>query len=240
MDIIRKHQKRILVFSVLILLVHFISTNPIKSHYEIVVYILFSVGILSFVLIERYILKQETLPNRFVTFIDTISVVWTFFVVFYFVATFLIYPARVSGPSMEDSFLDGDIVFIRKTNDYTFSDVVFVDLTDYQSDIKEEFLIKRIIGTPGDVVEVIDGMLYINEYKIDEPYLSATAVTLDFAFDEVCVIEGVSCSGQIPDKYYLVMGDNRQYSGDSREFGLIHQDDLNGVVVLNVREMISW
>ena len=69
--------------------------------------------------------------------------------------------------------------------------------------MKQNF-IKRVIGTPGDVVEIKKGVTYVNGEILDEPYLKETPRALDFGPYEV------------PEGHYFMMGDNRNNSNDSR------------------------
>ena len=80
-------------------------------------------------------------------------------------------------------------------------------------DNEDEFLIKRVIGLPGDIVRSIDGELFINDKKIEEDY--AKGETSDF---EVKVRKGE----------YFVLGDNREVSLDSRYFGSFERKQIKG------------
>lgn len=87
---------------------------------------------------------------------------------------------------------------------------------------QQDPLIKRVVGLPGETVEVRDGVVWVEGARLDEPYLSDMATT---------------CYGNCvpltlgPDEYF-VLGDNRPNSRDSRSFGAIHLDQIVGRVVL--------
>lgn len=87
---------------------------------------------------------------------------------------------------------------------------------------QQDPLIKRVIGLPGETVEVRDGAVWVNGRRLDEPYLNGMVTT---------------CYGHCapltlgPDEYF-VLGDNRPNSRDSRAFGAIHLDQIVGRVVL--------
>jgi signal peptidase I len=83
-------------------------------------------------------------------------------------------------------------------------------------------LIKRVIGLPGDSVEIQGGQVHIDGVAIDEPYLSDTSSMPDEGPFEVGTDE------------VFVMGDNRQFSFDSRRFGPIPEDDLIGEAFLTI------
>lgn len=124
---------------------------------------------------------------------------------------FFFAPVRVNGASMDNTLKDKDILLLNiidyKLNDNIKRyDIVVIDNED-------EFLIKRIIGLPGDIVRCIDNELYINGKKIKEDY--TLGKTSDF---EIKVREGE----------YFVLGDNREVSLDSRYFGSFKKEQIKG------------
>ena len=124
---------------------------------------------------------------------------------------FFFAPVRVNGASMDNTLKDKDILLLniidyKVNNNIKRYDIVVID-------IEEEFLIKRVIGLPGEVVKCIDNKLYINDKLIKEDY--AKGKTSDF---EVKVKEGE----------YFVLGDNREVSLDSRYFGSFKKDKIKG------------
>lgn len=128
---------------------------------------------------------------------------------------FIVTPVRVDGPSMNDTLHDGDILLLDKyDNKYErFEIVVF----NYNG----ERLIKRIIGLPGEVVSYKNNKLYINGNEIEDNY--GLGYTENFELKDLNLTK-------IPDNEYLVMGDNRNDSLDSRYFGTISKDKILGSV----------
>ncbi len=92
----------------------------------------------------------------------------------------------------------------------------------YRAGINEDALIKRVVGLPGEKVEVHDGGVWINGQLLDEPYLNGVRTD---RCDAVCSIT-------LTANQYFVMGDNRPHSNDSRSFGPITADQIVGEVVL--------
>jgi signal peptidase I len=142
---------------------------------------------------------------------------------FVLINTFLISLAQVSGVSMEPQFFDQDDVIIQhQLSDIGRGDIVVVR----DSERPQTYIVKRIIGLPGETVEVKEGRVFINDVALNEEYL----------LNEV----GTSCSGGFcnvvlgEDEYY-VLGDNRSSSNDSRRLGVIDIDELMGEVVIIVR-----
>ena len=87
----------------------------------------------------------------------------------------------------------------------------------------ETSFIKRVIGLPGDYVEIKNKSVYLNGQELEEKYLDAGTVT-DSA-------EGFFLDVVVPDGYVYVLGDNREVSGDSRRFGCIPIDKIEGKAV---------
>lgn len=131
------------------------------------------------------------------------------------VRLFIVTPVRVDGPSMNDTLHDGDILLLDKyDNKYErFEIVVF----NYNG----ERLIKRVIGLPGEVVSYKNNKLYINGNEIEDNY--GLGYTEDFELKDLNLTK-------IPDNEYLLMGDNRNDSLDSRYFGTISKDKILGSV----------
>ncbi len=140
-------------------------------------------------------------------------------VVVVLIRCFIITPVAVSGSSMYPTLKDKDVVILKKfdKNIERFDIIVF----NYNG----EKLIKRVIGLPGETIKYVNGILYINNEKIDD-------VKLDSKTDNF-YLESLGYD-VIPDNYYFVMGDNREYSQDSRKIGLISKDDISGVGVFRI------
>ena len=133
-----------------------------------------------------------------------------------FIKAFIVTPIKVNGESMYPTLEEGDIMILNKTA-YYFNkpkrfDIVVVDMPD-------EYLIKRVIGLPGEHIEYKDNTLYVDGKKVKENFKHG--VTDDFNIEELD-------SYTIPENSYLVMGDNRENSLDSRELGFIREDQLLG------------
>jgi len=143
--------------------------------------------------------------------------------VFLVIYIFLFRPFEVKGESMFPNFLNKEYVLTNLIS-LRFSDpkkgevIVFKSPTDAEKDY-----IKRVIGVPGDTVEVRNGQIFVNGKLLDEsPYLNTSVKTFGGAF----LKEGVSVT--VPDGQYFVMGDNRLYSSDSREWGFVTKEAIIG------------
>lgn len=133
---------------------------------------------------------------------------------------FLYSPIRVSGDSMVPTLNDGDVMILDKIgykiNGLNRFDIVVVDY-------KGEKIIKRVIGLPGDHIEYKNNKLYINGKYVEEKY--SRKETSDFILE-------LLGENTIPKDKYLVLGDNRPISKDSRIIGLIDKKDIEGYTSL--------
>jgi signal peptidase I len=139
----------------------------------------------------------------------------------------------MAGGSMEPTLMTQDRVLINKVRYRSQAprrgDIIIFEPTTL---LKEQGLIdpflKRIIGIPGDRVELKGGDVYINGTRLPEPYLAAdTATSSDICAGSptpAFLVKPV----KVPPRQYLVLGDNRTNSYDSRCWGLIHRDDIIG------------
>ena len=136
------------------------------------------------------------------------------------IITFVGQRTQVSGHSMETTLSHGDQLIVDKIS-YRFHDPDRYDIVVFPYQYEEKtYYIKRIIGLPGEKVQIVDGYVYIDGQQLDEHY--GNEVMLDPGIAEEPVTLG--------DDEYFVLGDNRNNSQDSRaaNVGVIHGKDLLG------------
>ncbi len=160
--------------------------------------------------IEKQIDSYEAFQKRF-NLADIFSVVPYFLIVVIIINGFFFSFAKVDGISMQPTFCNNDAVVIKYVNEYEDQDIVIL----VQDNM---YLIKRLVGLPGDTLLVNSTGVYINGNQIEDN-VSNVANYYD---------------GIIPDGQYYVLGDNRDYSQDSRYFGLVMEDEMLGKVILKV------
>ena len=128
---------------------------------------------------------------------------------------FLAQATRVYGQSMEPNLHSDQRLVVEKLS-YTFhepqrGDIIILNVPRAGSGL----LIKRVIGLPGEKVEIKGGRVYINEQAVEESYLSNQAQR-----DMKAIV--------VPPKHVFVLGDNRGFSNDSRSFGAVPLDNIVG------------
>lgn len=139
-------------------------------------------------------------------------------VVLYFGINAVSARVRVDGFSMRPTLQDGEYILVNKLA-YKFSEPVRGDIVVFVFPVNpEEDLIKRIIGVPGDTITIQDGMLTVNSVVVDEPYINAPPA--------------YNGTWQVPKGELFVLGDNRNDSRDSHQWGLLPIENVIGRAVL--------
>ncbi len=149
--------------------------------------------------------------------VENLNLVIACVVVFFGVRYFIAVPVSASGQSMSPTIANNDTIIVSKLN-YIFKEPEQNDIIIFPYE-ENSVYIKRIIGEPGDTIDMIDGILYLN----GEVYEDAFSKKLTSCGDrEYPVILG--------DEEYYVLGDNREISKDSRysSVGNVSKEDILG------------
>jgi len=138
----------------------------------------------------------------------------------------------VEGPSMQPNFYTGQVLVVSRLHYLLGSpqrgDIVVFNPPNQPAD--EPPYIKRVIGVPGDEVEIRDTLVYVNGVQLDEPYIN-----------EPC--RSSMCPDgrwQLGEDEYFVMGDNRNHSSDSRRFGTITTSEIIGEALIRYWPPADW
>jgi len=125
---------------------------------------------------------------------------------------------RVDGYSMQPTLEDGEFILVNKMS-YQWSEIERGDIIVFHFPLNpEEELIKRVIGLPGDKVQVQNNQVYVNGLPLSEPYISQ--------------LPAYSGEWVVADGYLFVLGDNRNNSNDSKDWGLLPLENIVGKAVL--------
>jgi signal peptidase I len=143
------------------------------------------------------------------------------------IVVFIIQPVRVEGQSMMPRLHDQDRIFVNKfiyplrewlgdREPIKRGDIVVLL---YPEDPSKSY-IKRVVGLPGEEVNIENGKLYINGIQVDEPYLDPEYLSQD-----------TTGPTRVKEHHYFVMGDNRRNSSDSRYWGLVPEKYIYGKAI---------
>jgi signal peptidase I len=137
-----------------------------------------------------------------------------------FIVIFVVQPVKVEGTSMQPRLVDQERIFVNRFI-YRFTEIDRGDIVVfwYPRDPNKSF-IKRVVGIPGDEVEIRSGSVYVNGDKVEEPYLQPEFRDRD-SYRKTIVREGE----------YFVLGDHRNSSNDSRNWGCVPRENIYGKAV---------
>ena len=153
------------------------------------------------------------------------------FLIIFLLFRFYLYPwFTVRQTSMLETLHSGDVVVVSRMyafhHDFKRGDIIVFYLKD-NGDEGGEYLVKRVIGLPGETVEIHNGVVFIDGHPIKEPYI---------------VHKDTSNFGPytVPSGKIFVLGDNRPASRDSRFFGAIKESSIVGRVILRIYPFSKW
>lgn len=154
---------------------------------------------------------------------DSAKYILTIIVVL-FIVVYVVSVQQIIGPSMQPTLNNGDIVLLNKFQyrlfDVKRNQIIALNYKD------TKYMVKRVIGLPGEKIEFKDNILYINDKAFNEPFIKDVK-TNDFSLADL----GYDV---IPQDMYLVLGDNRENSMDGRDFGLIKKKDIIGKASIRI------
>lgn len=253
----RKHLTKVILLllsSIILFMFLILKLNKlqlIQRPYIIVALVLSLLLVLSFGLVEYKFKKVEYYYLQLVDFFYLLNLALFLIQVFFMIG---FYPVEVDGPSMMPNLYNGEKLIVQALGTPDNGDVVVLRIN--QGGEKLE-LVKRVIGKPGDTFYfdldsnlVLNGKVVKEEYLLDEdgffyqePLINTK--TNSFALWEVAKIgNDFICRPndecKIPEDYYFVMGDNRAVSHDSRVFGLVHKDEILGIILYKRISLFKW
>ncbi len=171
--------------------------------------------------------RENKMHKSLLNIFDLVSVIPIFMVIVSLTNIVAFSPATVVGQSMEPTFYEGqDIIMSHITNNYDQFDIIILETKD------GDFYLKRIIGLPGDHIEINNSIITINGTVIDQEFLENESGSIEV--NTYCNISQLQvCEFIVPLDHYFVLGDNRENSLDSRSdlLGYVHEDQIYGKVI---------
>jgi len=190
--------------------------------------------------------EQKTWKTRLKRYLKRVLYLSLFLVFLLFVRIFLFQIYSIQGNSMYPTLANGSIVFVWKGGFalsaklfgtewlYTEPKIQKLDLLLFH-DQSNELVVKRVIGLPNEFYSIEAGRVLIDSQMLIENYTPVGSITLEptnsiFLDLKNSPFLAMGKQGRIPPGYYLLLGDNREYSTDSRSFGLVPVEKVKGKV----------
>lgn len=138
------------------------------------------------------------------------------------ILNFMFWPFSIDGSSMENTLTDGEYVIVSKIladkSCIKRGDLIICKLNNGKKDIN---IIKRVIGLPGDTIEIKDGNIILNNQLLNENYIKE-----NFTLGEIKIT--------LSENQLFILGDNRTISFDSRKIGPITYNDIKAKVLIRL------
>ncbi|MCT6893644.1 MAG: signal peptidase I [Bombilactobacillus mellifer] len=179
-----------------------------------------------------YIKKQASKTERLLYYLQLLFLSVINVLIVLIVFTFFFKTSIVDGDSMQPTFNDKDKCVLRKFGKIKrFNIIVFQPPQGFVGINSKDHFIKRVIGLPGDHVSFKNNSLYINNKKYPEKFINKINGEKNMTFDfNMADLVATNHAKKVPSDSYFVMGDNRAHSSDSRYFGFVKKERINGIV----------
>lgn len=175
----------------------------------------------------NYCLRRQMINLLKSILVETVNVLFAVLVaviIFLLLRTYVVQPFQVEGTSMNKTLQNGEqMLMFKMTELERFDIIVFPDPRG-----SNDSYVKRIIGLPGDTLYYEDDQLVLNNQIVEEPYLEPLKEDNHENFTKNFNLWDNLGVNSVPEGYYFVLGDNRPYSGDSRQFGFVPIDSVIG------------
>lgn len=175
---------------------------------------------------ERPSKKSSKKASGFAEFCSFLLYIGAAVLITFFILHFVGQRTVVNGPSMMNTLMNGDNIILDKIS-YRFHEPERFDIVVFPVENEDKNYIKRIIGLPGETVQIVNGFVYItdkdgNFHELDESY--GAEIMLNPETGEYLTTEPL----KLGEEEYYVLGDNRNNSIDSRRIGPISRDIIKG------------
>ena len=202
--------------------------------------LIFGILVLAIICGTIYFLKKKKHPLlndlknllKIYTAIDLVEFMITTIIVLYFITMTLLTPCTISGDSMKETLHDGEKVLVwHYTVNPKNEDIIVFDATNSAYGHYDGYFIKRVVAKEYDIISYDSTLqiLYVNNVEVE----NITAIQYKTIYTSVYQNEGnISYTFEVPQDRYMVLGDNRNNSTDSRNIGLIYEEDILGKVIM--------
>lgn len=245
------------VICICIIILFFAFSSLLKIIFNKYLIIIGCFAVLLLILSEILLRNKEKYFKISVVINEYVQVILIAVVLVQIVFTFIMFPATVFQNSMFPTLLPEDQLIIKCTKNLKNNDIV---VFRYDSELQvenvgvgdDELLVKRVIVIPGQTFYYENNKLYINDVEAIDNY--AVPQMNGLSLEDICKINNMEeqClqedgSYKLPKGWYVVFGDNRQYTNDntprsidSRSFGLIHESQIYGKAIYKVEGIFDW
>lgn len=191
-----------------------------------------TISTINFFLSSKSDLESLKKSKGYYSTFDTIGFIINTIIVIGFCLLFIMSTAKVDGDSMNNTYKDNDTILVWTFNyNPKIDDVVIIDSSSLIKDTN--FIIKRIVATSNDLVEYKFGGMFVNDILIEE-------MSEDVYNDTLYDSSNAKYYDYVPKDYFIVLGDNRKNSVDSRLIGLIHKDEIIGKSIFRLTPFSSF
>lgn len=205
------------------------NVSVINKTFTIIILIIAIVLSLTIFLFYKYEDDKSRISRVLYIIIDYTNTIIFSLAVIFIINLFIIFP-KVNGMSMHPTLFDRDIVIVTRHSSIERFDVIVFSIDEeklHDVPIGENghLWCKRVIGMPGDRISYVGGELYINDTFYSEDFISS-----DSDAYHMTVLPGELDNVVIPEGRYLVLGDNRNHSTDSRIIGFVSKELIVGEI----------
>lgn len=166
--------------------------------------------------------KNTEKPKRLKPVLEWIITIAFSFTIAMLFHNYMYAQTKVHNVSMQNTLVENERLVIDKWNYYFKAprrgNIVIINGPEY-----DQRIVKRVIGLPGEQIEIRDGLVFINSNRLEEPYVKGITLADQSDFKLV-----------VPADKVFVMGDNREHSIDSRAFGPVAFSSLEGKAVFRI------
>lgn len=165
-------------------------------------------------------LTKKVIATALKEFFETVLICTVvFFIVYVFIGQVMV----VTGNSMYPTYKNNQKIIVEKLS-VKYRPIKRGEVIIFKEPVENILVIKRVVGMPGDKIKVADGKVYVNDQAPEESYLQPNIQTTA----GTAIQDGVDY--KIPSDAYMLLGDNRKDSIDSRVWGFLTKQDITGRV----------